>query len=668
MNDPEVRPEQIFSRAGPVDWVGRTFVRELGKSFVRALLPDRADGRDWMKGETIPLSPGDAPVTGPTDYWFDFIADTGDSQCSTYSLAYLLHGDLTATDPEHFLRADRPSLSAPLALRAESDPTGTTLRRGAFLFVGGDTAYPIANDRTIRRRFVAPFDYAHRVRFPNGAPSDRPLLGIPGNHDWYDNIDGFNRVFRREPAVPPDFGSSGATKLPRPLGYSTHQEASYFALELPGGWQLWALDARGEHDVDFRQRAFFRGLRAPERLIVATPLPPVARGTLEPWAPVLAEGALPAEARGNVKLWYSGDLHHYARYEGVEGLGPKPMTTLTSGLGSASMHLPTPGHVRAASVHPDPDEARREVIRRLFTPTYMLARQGLLVLGAAAGLMLAGATLEPTSEAASLLYYVVPRGVAGPTWTPAPPEVPWVLMTLVVSIFLLVQTIARARQTLTASEREARKHSIAKRIFLAGYPLVLLLIGGIVLAQSRQRTFGAVVLDFGFYIALLLLVVGAPIGLGLDWVKPPSVAQRFVVVVLGLTFGLVVFYVGVSSAHLCQRLLFGAIDDESVVFVASIVLTAFVTMLLFPIISGIFLAGAFQAGAQIMAISSIAAIDRHAAFIRFRLRRHPDGRSALTGFVVSVKKPVPRELLASSQTPRERLVPEAEIIDAFTVS
>src|SRR5262245_36989397 len=244
MIDPEVRPEQIFAKAGPVDWVGRTFVRELGKSFVRGLFPDRADGRDWMRGEAIPLLSADAPVTEPADYWFDFIADTGDSQCATYSLAYLLHGDLSATDPEQTLRADRPSLPRPLEVKAVSDAAGTKLPRGAFLFVGGDTAYPIADVRTIRQRFIAPFDYAHRLRFPNGAPSDRPLLGIPGNHDWYDSIDGFNRVFRRDPAVPPDFGAAGATKPPRPLGYSTCQEASYFALELPGGWQLWALDAR----------------------------------------------------------------------------------------------------------------------------------------------------------------------------------------------------------------------------------------------------------------------------------------------------------------------------------------------------------------------------------------------------------------------------------------
>ena len=664
MNDPEVRPERIFAKAGPVDWVGRTFVREIAKSFVRGLFPDRADGRDWMKGETIPLVPGDAPTTEPADYWFDFIADTGDSECATYSIAYLLHGDLTATDPAGALRADRPSLSGPIEVRADGSAAGTKLSRGAFLFVGGDTAYPVANDRTIRDRFVAPFDYAHRIRFPNGAPSDRPLLGIPGNHDWYDSIDGFNRVFRREPVVPPDFGAGSATKPPRPVGHSTHQDASYFALELPHGWQLWALDAHGEHDVDYRQRAFFRGLRAPERLIVATPLPAVARGTLEPWTAGLANGAFPPAARGAVKLWYSGDLHHYARYEAVEGLGPNPVTTLVSGLGSASMHLPTLGRIEAAAVHPPLDVARREVIQKLFNPVYMLARQGLLVLGAAFGLMLGGATLVPTSEAASLLYYVVPRGFSGADWTPAPPEVPWVLITLIVSITLLVQSVAKSRRT----EREARKHSTAKRVFQAGFPLLLLLIGGIVLAQSRQRTVGSGVLDFGFYLALVVLLVGVPIGLGLDWVKPPSFAQRVVVTVLGLMFGTVVSYVGVLSALLCQTLIFGAIDAELAVFIASSLLAALVTTLLFPLISGIFLAGAFRVGAQIMAVSSIAAIDRHAAFIRFRLRRHPDGRSALTGFVVSVKKPVARELLASSNTPKERLVPEAEIIDTFTVS
>src|SRR5262249_14584597 len=143
----------------------------------------------------------------------------------------------------------------------------------------------------------------------------RVLLGIPGNHDWYDGLDGFARLFRRsilEDLVEPshvgedspadatdrlaatpvegaiqrhlhvdEIGESlrlaketmesviallGGSKIRRPTrlairGYIAVQEASYWAFPLAPGLDLWGVD-RQLRDTDFRQRIFFARRRA----------------------------------------------------------------------------------------------------------------------------------------------------------------------------------------------------------------------------------------------------------------------------------------------------------------------------------------------------------------------------------------------------------------------
>ena len=71
------------------------------------------------------------------------------------------------------------------------------LPRGDLLIFGGDTAYPTSSAQEIARRLVRPWNRALlRLGRPDRA---RVMLGIPGNHDWYDGLDGFARLFRRDP-------------------------------------------------------------------------------------------------------------------------------------------------------------------------------------------------------------------------------------------------------------------------------------------------------------------------------------------------------------------------------------------------------------------------------------------------------------------------------------
>ena len=63
-------------------------------------------------------------------------------------------------------------------------------------------------------------------------------FAIPGNHDWIDGLETFQRHIQHR-------GWLGGWLLP--------QEASYFALKLPQGWWLFGLDLALLDDIDMCQ-------------------------------------------------------------------------------------------------------------------------------------------------------------------------------------------------------------------------------------------------------------------------------------------------------------------------------------------------------------------------------------------------------------------------------
>ncbi len=358
----------------PVGWlVGPQLIASLKKILLHALYAGKLDARDWMAGRSVAI---DAPEGG-SELWFDYIADSGDGQTATYSIAYLCLSDL-------FVDGEKVSF----------DPGGERLPRGSFLFVGGDTAYHVADLHTLGARFQEPFAWAHAdVEKRTGvAPEVRPLFGIPGNHDYYDALDGFNRQFRR-PATGESGKSLGGKKPFLGLaGFRREQEASYLAVMLPFGWQLWGLDTESDK-VDARQLEFFRALApSAKKLIVATPSPSTAFGrwaTAETSTPFvqlklpllfLEKGEL---ASGECRLDLSGDVHHYARYFGKaappfadRARAPQHphFASVVSGLGGAFLH---PSHtdvreIRHQQRYPHHDASRREVAKRLFNPVTVI--------------------------------------------------------------------------------------------------------------------------------------------------------------------------------------------------------------------------------------------------------------------------------------------------------
>ncbi|GAA1417252.1 metallophosphoesterase [Catellatospora coxensis] len=255
------------------------------------------------------------------ELWMDYVADLGDGFNATYSVAYLM-------------------------AQEEIEASGERLPRGRVLVLGGDSVYPTASGKAYEDRFEGPF----RAALPQVPAENGPtLFALPGNHDWYDGLTAFLRLFARRE------GS-------RIGGWRTKQTRSYFALQLPHRWWLLALDAQGAAYMDDPQLEYFRGVAANieegDRIILVTPQPawvqseehPLYYDTIDYFLRTVID---PTGA--SVALMVSGDLHHYARYAQSDS----GQQLITCGGGGAYMaatnHLP-----EAITVPPKHSQVRRQ--------------------------------------------------------------------------------------------------------------------------------------------------------------------------------------------------------------------------------------------------------------------------------------------------------------------
>jgi hypothetical protein len=379
-----------------VRWFGsRALLRELRRIMRLAVEGDAIDARDWMEPNVMVFAAGgvcgqiapedwDTPPEEPAEgaIWFDYVADTGDDWYATHDIAYWLHGDVWAAPDGELHVSPPPSADGREALR---------LPRGAFLIFGGDTAYYVASEPTIRQRVVDPYNAAYQVRFQGGPyPPARPFFGIPGNHDWYDSLDGFGRLFRMHA---PTSAPAGAIRRPTtegPIeldGHTPQQLASYFAIRLPWDWDLWALDIQKRY-LDFRQVAFFVELlrrwhptsaaEGTHKLVLLSAVPAVETGFRNDH--IEAELKRVVEPPGlklpkpRLRLDLAGDTHNYQRYElGDDGVaaGGRRMTVVAGG-GGAFLH---PTHKRPGSIsvqHSYPSAAQSyRLSHRLLQPLYI---------------------------------------------------------------------------------------------------------------------------------------------------------------------------------------------------------------------------------------------------------------------------------------------------------
>jgi hypothetical protein len=296
---------------------------------------------------------------GPNGTWIDFMADTGDGFHGTYAVAYLLgQGQLAVKG------------TAPLP-------------RGNVLVMGGDQVYPIPSGEAYDDRLRGPF----RAALPDVEPGEaRPTIyALPGNHDWYDGLTAFFRIFA---GVPTTIG-----------GWQTRQQRSYFAIKLPQNWWLFALDAQQGAHIDDPQLTYFRSIIADQftdedRVILCTPEPAWVEGQFndneysavdyflrkvvdpegqQAWLDAERPGRGEVPKTFTVPLMLSGDWHHYHRYESSDTIG-EHRQLITCGTGGAYLYgthrLPGQMTVPPPNMRPPKSTVDREYQLRKRFPSY----------------------------------------------------------------------------------------------------------------------------------------------------------------------------------------------------------------------------------------------------------------------------------------------------------
>lgn len=426
----------------PVSWLGgRDLLTSLKSIISSTVNGEKQDSRDWMFAETIPIKRCAGNEQEP--YWFDYIADTGDGMSAVYNVAYLCMSDL-------WLKSEVPGKDQISLSSVEG--YDFQLPRGEFLFVGGDTAYHVADVASLKERLQTPFNWAYMdICATTGKKVEqRPIFGIPGNHDYYDALDGFNRQFcepisknlqahvrEQEDLQDPQLGLYGFTRM---------QKSSYVALELPFEWKLWGFDAQNGK-MDKRQQAFFvstfckdrvtngelfdeqkqadvqKALQAaiPAKLIVATPEPSTVFGKraaedapitksfehlgLEPG--FLRDGKL---SSNKCRLDISGDTHHYERYWGDKNENGESgnYASVVAGGGGAFLHPSHTdvGEIKKQRVYPEESDSHREATQRILNPWNIFVGGYVWLVGAIVALVTYFAMTIPQSTSSLFRYFL----------------------------------------------------------------------------------------------------------------------------------------------------------------------------------------------------------------------------------------------------------------------
>ncbi|HJZ82453.1 MAG TPA: hypothetical protein VKD91_18970, partial [Pyrinomonadaceae bacterium] len=253
---------------------------------------------------------GGPPTEGLYDYsdkgtlWIDYTADTGDGWNSTYSVAYYV--------AQSELKV--PGVDQPLP-------------RGQLLIFGGDEVYPTSSRPVYRQRLLDPYEAA----LPQTDEPHPQVFAIPGNHDWYDSLVSFTRLFCQQRWF---------------AGWQTRQRRSYFALRLPHQWWLIGTDVQLDSDIDFPQVQYFKQIATrmgtDDRIILCTAEPHwIYDKLLKKYDNEINENNLAFLEEDifqrKIAVFISGDLHHYRRHSTDDN-----RHKITAGGGGAFLH-PTHG-------------------------------------------------------------------------------------------------------------------------------------------------------------------------------------------------------------------------------------------------------------------------------------------------------------------------------------
>ncbi|MCX6197727.1 MAG: metallophosphoesterase [Bacteroidetes bacterium] len=279
-----------IERAAPVNWYDPTQLADTAlRSTLSEIFATYSDKRETYSHTAIP-----EPTLvgeGKEEVWVDYAADTGDGFDATYSVAYCL------ANPEIISAAHKDWKVADA------------------LILGGDQVYPTPGVDEYERRFKNVFEAA----FPRNSLVDAPrLFAIPGNHDWYDGLNKFLKIFCQRRKIG---------------GWQTAQERSYFAVTLPHNVWVFGIDIQLEGAIDDLQLQYFEGVMKKiandAKIILCTAEPNWYQCTEDVKSTqfrtldyfirriIYQEGVTNEQEQKNAKLILvlTGDSHHYAAYK-----------------------------------------------------------------------------------------------------------------------------------------------------------------------------------------------------------------------------------------------------------------------------------------------------------------------------------------------------------------
>ncbi len=301
-------PEDLGFEPQPmVDWLAPAQLANTGiKALLSGIFGAYADKREVMAAldDKPEFKRGEEDYSDQGEIWIDYIADLGDGFDATYTMARLVSQE-----------------TLPLSDGAATYET----RRGKILVMGGDQVYPTASFKEYLNRLLQPYTAA----LPCVQGEEPRLFAIPGNHDWYDGLSNFTRIFCQRRWIG---------------GWKTLQRRSYFALKLPHRWWLWGIDIQLEGYIDQAQIDFFRKhiknyMDPGDKVIVCTAQPDwvyaVTKGP-ESFRSLgfLEDKTIRTDCKSEPRVILTGDLHHYVRYATADGT----VQRITAGGGGAYLY------------------------------------------------------------------------------------------------------------------------------------------------------------------------------------------------------------------------------------------------------------------------------------------------------------------------------------------
>ena len=326
-----MRSENKYIQPGMVNWYDSKQLISTGlKAVISGKFGNYADKRELQAA----LSANDdaASFKNHEELWIDYVSDTGDGFNSTFSIARLVSEQNLKLALKKNYSTDNPDDNVDLY------KNGIETQPGNIIIFGGDQVYPTPEMSNYNDRFKIPFAAANPYKKAIRKEDHPKMFAIPGNHDWYDGLSNFIKLFCQG----------------RWIGnWYTSQKRSYFAIELPYDYWVFATDVQLNSDIDQPQKEYFQN---------------IARTRMKDGDKVILITAEPAwvyhqmfkEDESYKRLKYfeqlfitddaydligkkfklvatiTGDLHHYSHY--VEEKNGYQNHLITAGGGGAFLH------------------------------------------------------------------------------------------------------------------------------------------------------------------------------------------------------------------------------------------------------------------------------------------------------------------------------------------